>query len=402
MISFNECAPFGAHSLQSPAMARTVLITTQPGDVHAYAVAIALQQRGAVPVLWHTSDFPHSGAETAEVAAGGLQVRVRGADGAEFDPATADVVWRRRPAHHVRREVLHAADQEYVSEACRQFRDGLFSVVNRGAFWVNPNEAARTADRKLYQQEVANSLEFRTPETIFSNDPQRIREFIARNGGSIVFKPFRGIPWSDDENVYVPYTSRLRADQLVSDELLQASPGIYQAEVTKAYELRVTVIGERVFAAKINSQDTINGRLDWRKAYSDLRMEPYDLPPRVAGLCCDVVRQLGLVFGCIDLIVTPDAEYVFLEVNQMGQFLFVERYAGIPLLDAFASFLLEADTRFTWAEDKVTIRYNDIAPQIEAMWAGATRCRAEIPARTWVESSTLRPDAVVEQASPTR
>lgn len=32
------------------------------------------------------------------------------------------------------------------------------------------------------------------------------------------------------------------------------------------------------------------------------------------------MRKLGIIFGCFDFIVTPDEEYVFLEVNPMGQF----------------------------------------------------------------------------------
>ena len=66
---------------------------------------------------------------------------------------------------------------------------------------------------------------------------------------------------------------------------------------------------------------------------------------------------MGLVFGCFDLVVTPEDEYVFLEVNQMGQFLFVERFCGLPLLDAFSEFLLQADADFSWRSDRVTARW---------------------------------------------
>ena len=55
-----------------------------------------------------------------------------------------------------------------------------------------------------------------------------------------------------------------------------------------------------------------------------------------------LMRMLGLAFGCIDLIVTPQGEYVFLEVNEMGQFLWVEqREPACPLLRAFATMLIE-------------------------------------------------------------
>ena len=53
------------------------------------------------------------------------------------------------------------------------------------------------------------------------------------------------------------------------------------------------------------------------------------------------------MFGCIDFIVTPEGEYVFLEVNQMGQFLWVElANPEFPLLQAFAEFLVSQDPEF--------------------------------------------------------
>ena len=67
----------------------------------------------------------------------------------------------------------------------------------------------------------------------------------------------------------------------------------------------------------------------------------------MAEWCRALLRRLGLVFGCIDFIVTPEGEYVFLEVNQMGQFLWVElANPEFPLLQAFAEFLVSQDPEF--------------------------------------------------------
>lgn len=66
---------------------------------------------------------------------------------------------------------------------------------------------------------------------------------------------------------------------MVADELLRLTPGIYQVLVPKAYELRVTMMGRRAFTAKILSQETQAGKLDWRKSYGELKMEPSRFPP---------------------------------------------------------------------------------------------------------------------------
>ena len=51
-------------------------------------------------------------------------------------------------------------------------------------------------------------------------------------------------------------------------------------------------------------------------------------------------RALGLVFGAVDLIRTPDGEHVFLEVNPAGEWGMLERDLGLPIADALAEALL--------------------------------------------------------------
>jgi hypothetical protein len=135
----------------------------------------------------------------------------------------------------------------------------------------------------------------------------------------------------------------LREEDLADDEALSSCPAIYQRKIEKAYELRVTCIGERCFTVRLDSQSRDATRMDWR---ADLRtpLKPtlHELPLEVEERCLMTMRRLGLVFGCIDLIVTPEGEHVFLEVNEMGQFLWVEQgEPACPMLRAFATLLVE-------------------------------------------------------------
>ncbi len=163
---------------------------------------------------------------------------------------------------------------------------------------------------------------------------------------------------------FLTYTSVLTAQDLVADEVLRQTPGIFQELVPKAYELRITVIGRRVLASKVLSQQTEKGKVDWRRSSDELQFEPTHLPPEVELRCIALLDELGLVFGCFDFIVTPEHDYVFLEVNEMGQFLFIERCCGLPLLDAFSEFLLQGRIDFQWNQSAVRVRYTD--PGFEA------------------------------------
>jgi glutathione synthase/RimK-type ligase-like ATP-grasp enzyme len=64
-----------------------------------------------------------------------------------------------------------------------------------------------------------------------------------------------------------------------------------------------------------------------------------ELPPALHDALLALQRRLGLYYGAIDMRLTPDGEYVFLEVNPAGQWLFVERLTGMPIGQAVADLL---------------------------------------------------------------
>jgi glutathione synthase/RimK-type ligase-like ATP-grasp enzyme len=339
-------------------MARRILILTEANDIHAIAVAQALEQKGAEVTLWATSDFPSCSDESVHYDAVGRKgIRIRGADLCLENPVF-DTVWRRRPAYVVDRASLHPADWAFAADECGMFRRSLLHLIAQDAFWVNPIRGAALAGSKLLQHEAAVKVGFRMPETIFTNSPEEIRQFLAR-GYEVIYKPLAGGGWQNKDAQFLTYTSVLTEGNLVGDDVLRQTPGIFQELIPKAYELRVTVMGRHTLAAKVLSQKTEKGKVDWRRSNDELQFEPAHLPPEVELRCAALLDELGLVFGCFDFIVTPEDDYVFLEVNEMGQFLFIERCCGLPLLDAFSEFLLQGKVDFQWNQDAVGVRYTD-------------------------------------------
>jgi len=110
--------------------------------------------------------------------------------------------------------------------------------------------------------------------------------------------------------------------------------------VSKRSEMRVTVVGHRVLAAEIGSQESRATRYDWRHYDDDtVPYRAYRLPPSVEARCVELLGALNLSFGAIDLIRTPDDEFVFLEINPNGQWAWIEEAAGLPIGDAIARWL---------------------------------------------------------------
>jgi len=113
-------------------------------------------------------------------------------------------------------------------------------------------------------------------------------------------------------------------DMLEDADLLALTPGIYQSYINKAYELRVNMFGRKIVTAKINNQGNAATEIDWRPNVFETSLELYELPQEIKDKLYDFMDRMGLVFGAVDLIKDKNGDYVFLEVNQMGQFLWID------------------------------------------------------------------------------
>lgn len=341
-------------------LAVRLLIPTQIHDIHAKVVQRALALRGHEAILWYGGDLPSRQSLGLEVAEdGAAALRIDGVDIA--DSGAFDVVWLRRPVHGVVPEDMHPGDRAFAVREWDQFMRGLWLTIGEGAFWVNPRQAATLAGSKPRQLVEAARVGFAVPRTLFSNDPARIRAFIRENPGETIYKPFCTSTWRLDDGAAYLFTAVVDEAALPDDDVLRLAPGIFQPRVDKAYELRVTVMGRRVFAVRLASQSLEQARVDWRAGTRAIAMEPVTLPPEVEARCLALLDRLGLVFGCLDFIVTPAGEHVFLEVNQMGQFLWLEELLPeLPLLDAFCAMLEQARPDFEWRPEAATLRFADL------------------------------------------
>ena len=154
-------------------------------------------------------------------------------------------------------------------------------------------------------------------------------------------------------------------EDLPSDEMLKLSSGIFQQYIEKEYELRVLYLNGQCIAAKIATPKTGIGQHDWREAnISSLKIEPYELPDSLAETIGRFMDQLGLITGSLDIIRATSGEYVFLEVNESGQFLWLElENPDIKVLGPFCKFLCEHASDGSVSIDEHDISAADIFNQ---------------------------------------
>ena len=140
----------------------------------------------------------------------------------------------------------------------------------------------------------------------------------------------------------VVFTSTVRTKDLERLADLRNCPAIFQEQVAKALELRITIVGDRVFSAAIDSQRSEKTTIDWRRDGLGLidEWQPYRLPAEAEDRLLRLMRLLGLNYGAADFILTPDGQHIFLEVNPVGEFFWLEKRPGLPLSGAIARLLV--------------------------------------------------------------
>lgn len=312
-----------------------VLIMAPANDLHAKAVQAQIGQRGTARCLIVDLQDPLAmSVKHGEAAGLDTTAAVLRAGGDEVPLHTVKSIWMRRPR---RWSAAQAVDPEFVEFAERNTQalvDGTLRLAcQSGVNCVNEPDAEAAAMDKLWQLRVARACGIRTPETLASNCPTRAKAFIEdlwRRGREVIQKPARSARNQS-------YTQRISPDDLPQLSRLSVAPMQFQ-EFVRGTDLRVTVIGMRIFAAQImpSGADTdVDWRRDARPVITETRLADADIERLLM-----VMRRLKLTYGAIDLKRLPDGSLVFLEVNPGGQFLFVEIDAGLDISGAIAEELV--------------------------------------------------------------
>ena len=322
-----------------------ILILTEAADPHADHVEQKLRERGADFMRLNPAQFPSKVNLSLSYSATGRQQGLLRTDERTLDLGPLEAVWYRRPQPPVpHEEITDQACRDYLKKECQIYLSDVWDSLDCRCVPAPP-AVIRRAELKASQLKTAGALGFEIPETLFTNSPEEFLEFYRRHSGQIVSKlasaSFHGFAGS----TFMRYTQLVSRADVSAASAVRFCPVIFQSYVPKRVELRVTIVGQEVFAAEIHSQQTNHTRHDWRRYdYFQTPYLPHELPPDVARRCVKLVARLGLCYGAIDLVLTPDGRYVFLEINPNGQYLWVEQETGLPISDAICNLLMSGAT----------------------------------------------------------
>ncbi len=318
---------------------KTLILSNLTDDTHVHRLVAEFDQLGHPWVVFDPGYFPEKVHISATIGNAIRKSSLLLSDGTRIFLEDITSVWYRRPTRILPRDDLPGMEQTFI---LREANAGIWGWL-RGlqAFWVNHPDAVRAAGHKPEQLQRAATFGLAIPRSLVTNEPEAFKQFYEECNGSIIYK-LMGYPWYTDKNELPisTYTCLVPRELLKEAHRVTATAHLFQEFIVKRCDIRVTIIGEEVFATEIHplSEET---QIDFRADYGKLYYAPHTLPDHMREKLLSLTRSYHLAYAGIDLLLTPEGRYVYLELNALGQFGWLESRTGVPLYHRLARLLIE-------------------------------------------------------------
>ena len=253
-----------------------------------------------------------------------------------------DVIWIRRPLEPKPNPRTSPEDAKFAANEYRCFYDSLVYLLETlPVRVVNKYTASRFINNKSVQVVLARACGMNVPRTLMANSPQAVREFFRGNPQRMICKSFSTHIWQKEQGgpTAVTETFELRADRLPSDEVLTYAPAIYQELIVKKCDVRMLLLGAAVYSYSLHNPKDVLG---WRQEATQglLKVEPIITPPEVEKSVLAFAAKSGIACGSFDFAIDNQDRWWFLEVNEGGQFLWLDAAnADLHVQEKFLAFM---------------------------------------------------------------
>ncbi|MGB8131313.1 MAG: hypothetical protein WCG81_16100 [Candidatus Angelobacter sp.] len=338
-------------SQQAEVIPMKILITAPENDSHTAPLKWALGQAGYSVACWAglgwteakqasislLPDLPIKDTQTKDAQIKDTQLKL-----GHHLVEPGDVIWIRKPAEPKPNPQTAPEDAKFAANEYRSFYDSLMYLLETlPVRVVNKYTASRFINNKSVQLALARDCGMNVPKTLMTNSPHTVREFFHDNPQRMICKVFSTHIWEKEQGgpVMVTETFELSPDKLPTNEVLTFAPAIYQQMVVKKFDVRMVLLGEAVYSYSLHNP---KGALDWRGDATQglVRVEPIATPPQVEKSVLAFAARSGIAFGSFDFVIDHHDQWWFLEVNEGGQFLWLDAAnPGLHVQEKFLAFL---------------------------------------------------------------
>lgn len=314
-----------------------VLTNSKDGD-HTDSVLSKLKEKGEKFFRFDTDRIGSGELKIVVSLNGNFEIMAECGEKINFSEIKS--IWYRRP-NHFNLLINDSVQREYAEGELKIFLENLW-LMKSDIFWLNNPIYLNLARKKLYQLRIAQEeFGFKIPPTIITNNSSEIKSFYRRHRGKIIFKAIYNefLNYGDKSfNIPTTFVGKEHFKQL---DFLLKIPCLFQKFIEKKFEFRITVVGNNIFPARIDSQKNPFTIVDWRnpKFIDKLNYEIVDIPKDISQKIINFMKRLKISFGAFDFIVDKNGQFYFLEVNPNGQWYWIENLTGALISEAIADIL---------------------------------------------------------------
>lgn len=191
------------------------------------------------------------------------------------------------------------------------------------------NSYTHNYTNKLWNLKIASEASLNIPDTLVTNNAEELKIFASKHK-EIIIKPlnyshfkiaFEGSLFEILSRIHVITYEELIA-KLDNENIDTFLPTLFQGYIDKRYEIRCFYLNKNFYSMAIFSQQNEKTKRDFRNYDHERpnRCIPFKLPKEIEFKLIAFMDQIDMNCGSFDIIRTPTDEYVFLEVNPIGQF----------------------------------------------------------------------------------
>jgi ATP-GRASP peptide maturase of grasp-with-spasm system len=262
----------------------------------------------------------------------------------KIDFSQVDCFWFRKGFLSYNLNITHSIRENVFKEISDHLKEEINTIVGLLIYLFE-----KTHSLGKYHQGNANKLislakacdvGLKIPETIVSCKKQDLTQFVEKHKNCIS-KSIQDILFFDDDDAKYYMNTAIAVKEDIDEMNSSFFPSQLQCNIPKRYELRVFYLAGNFYAMAIFSQQDPKTQLDFRNYNHQKpnRNVPYVLPKDIQHKLTRFMHEMNLDTGSIDMILIPEFEYVFLEVNPVGQYDMVSSPCNYYLHEKIAKYL---------------------------------------------------------------
>lgn len=306
-------------------MNNKILIITHTGDNFSIQKVTEYIEKNGCEVIRFDVDLYPLQNKLSTTFEDGKWISILETSDAKYRLDDVAAVWYRR-AYNIGAGLKEELESKFYGAAMGEIRNTLFGFLESfDCYALGKPSVYRRLDSKEEQLKIADKIGLKIPESCLTNNPETAKQFVLKHK-NVVAKMQTGFAIYEDGIENVVFTNVITEDKLEELDTLLYCPMQFQKKIEKKKELRVTVVGQDIYAFEIDSQQFEDAKVDWRKDGVNLidKWKPTELPREIEVKILELLDVYNVDYGAIDIIVSPEDEYYFIEINAAGEFFWLD------------------------------------------------------------------------------